>query len=177
MKKKTYNQKIALSALMCAQAVAVSFLEGLIPVSTFLPPGSKIGLSNVVTMFCVQTLSVKYALCVSLFKALFAMLTRGFTAGIMSFSGAMASTAITYILIKVKSLDIGFIGMAVCSAICHNAAQLLIFAVISGTPAALYYAPVLCVSSVLTGILTGIVLKIIMPVLEKQNRNLIKGVE
>ena len=177
MEKKTYNQKIALSALMCAQAVAISFLEGFVPASAFLPPGAKIGLSNVVTMFCVQTLSIKYALCVTLFKALFAVVTRGFTAGIMSLSGGILSTVMTYILIKIKSLDIGFIGVAVCSAICHNAAQLAVFAVISGTPAAVYYAPVLCVSSVLTGILTGIVLKIIMPVLEKQNRKLIKGVE
>lgn len=177
MDKKTLTQKTALAALMCAQAIAISFLEGLIPTSAFLPPGAKLGLSNVVTMFCVETLSFPYALCVTLFKALFALLTRGVTAGIMSFSGGLLSALATYGLIKLKKLDIGYIGIAVCSAVCHNAAQLAVSVAISGTPAVVLYAPVLFASSAVTGILTGILLKAVMPVLKKQNHIITKGVE
>ena len=162
---------------MSAQAIAISFLEGLIPTSAFLPPGAKLGLSNIVTMFCVESLPFSYALCVTFFKSLFALLTRGVTAGIMSFCGGMLSTIATYGLFRLKKLDIGYIGIAVCSAVCHNAAQLAVSAVISGTPAIVLYFPALFASSVLTGILTGILLKAVMPVMNKQNHIITKGVE
>lgn len=162
---------------MCAQAIAISFLEGLIPTSAFLPPGAKLGFSNVVTMFCIETLSFPCALCVVVFKALFALLTRGVTAGIMSFCGGLFSACATYMLMKPKKLDIGYIGIAVCSAVCHNAAQLLVSVIITGTPAVVLYAPVLFVSSAATGVLTGVLLKTVMPVLYKQNKIFTKGVE
>ena len=177
MKNKTLTQKIALTAIMSAQAIAISFLEGLIPVSAFLPPGAKLGLSNVVTMFCIETLSFPCALCVVMFKALFAMLTRGVTAGIMSFCGGLLSSTAACFLMKPKRLDIGYIGIAVCSAVCHNAAQLLVSVFITGTPAIVLYAPALFASSAVTGILTGILLKTVMPVLNKQNKIFTKGVE
>lgn len=177
MNRVSMARKTALAAMMCALAIAISFLEGLIPTSAFLPPGAKLGFSNIVTMFCVDTLTLPYALCVTLFKALFALMTRGATAGVMSFCGGMLSTFVTYGLFKLKNLDIGYIGIAVCSAVAHNAAQLAVSVVISGTPAIVIYAPVLFASSAVTGILTGILLKIVMPVLKKQNRIITKGVE
>lgn len=177
MDRKSLTQKTALAALMCAQAIAISFLEGLIPTSAFLPPGAKLGFSNVVTMFCVETLSLPYALGVTFFKALFALLTRGVTAGIMSFCGGLFSTLAAFGLCRLKKLDIGHIGIAVCSAVCHNAAQLAVSVVISGTPAIVLYAPVLFASSAVAGIMTGIMLKAVMPVLKKQNHIFSKGVE
>ena len=171
------TKKIALTSLLCAQAIAISFLEGLIPTSVFLPPGAKLGFSNIVTMFCVETLSFPYALCVTFFKAMFAFLTRGVTAGIMSFFGGLVSAGATYLLFKLKNLDVGYIGIAVCSAMSHNLAQLSVSVFITGTPSMFMYAPVLFISSVVTGILTGILLKTIMPALNKQNKIFIKGVE
>lgn len=175
--KRTLSQKTAISALMCAQAVTISLLESLIPTGSFMPPGAKLGFSNIVTMFCAETLGAKYAFCVTVFKALFAFLTRGVTAGIMSFAGGILSTALMCLLIKIKSVDIGYVGIAVSSAICHNATQLAVSVFISGTPEIMLYSPVLFAVSIITGVLTGVILKTIMPVLLKENKILTKGLE
>ena len=165
--KKNIVYKTAFTALFCAQAIVLSYLEGLIPTSSFMPPGAKLGLSNIITMFCAEAYGFPCALTVTVFKALFAFLTRGVTAGIMSLSGGLLSTIVMILLIKIKKVDIGYIGIAVSSAITHNAAQLFVSAFICATPMMVIYAPVLLMFSVVTGVLTGMMLKAVVPVLHK----------
>ena len=55
-------RKTALLGILCAQAIALSFLESLIPALPFLPPGAKPGFSNIVTMFAVLTLGLPQAM-------------------------------------------------------------------------------------------------------------------
>ena len=49
MKNNTY--KIALFGVLSAVALTLSYLEGLIPTVAFMPPGAKMGFSNIATMF------------------------------------------------------------------------------------------------------------------------------
>ena len=69
-------RKTALLGILCAQAIALSFLESLIPALPFLPPGAKPGFSNIVTMFAVLTFGLPQAMCITVFKALFALARR-----------------------------------------------------------------------------------------------------
>ena len=85
-------RKTALLGILCAQAIALSFLESLIPALPFLPPGAKPGFSNIVTMFAVLTFGLPQAMCITVFKALFALATRGATAFFMSLAGGVLST-------------------------------------------------------------------------------------
>ena len=48
-KSKAY--KTAFMGLMLGLALALSFLESMLPVLPFLPVGVKLGLSNIVTMY------------------------------------------------------------------------------------------------------------------------------
>lgn len=54
MKAKTY--RIALTGLLGACAVALSYLESLLPTAAFLPPGAKPGFSNLANMFAASLL-------------------------------------------------------------------------------------------------------------------------
>ena len=67
MKNRTY--KIALFAILGAVALVLNFLEGLIPVSAFMPPGAKAGFSNIATMLAASTLGIVPALAITLIKA------------------------------------------------------------------------------------------------------------
>lgn len=176
MKEKNVAKVTALTAILSAQAIAISFLESLIPMSAFMPPGAKLGLSNIVTMFCAETLGAGYAFSITIFKSLFAFITRGATAGLMSLAGGITSTILMCLLVKIKRFEVGYIGIAVPSAICHNASQLLVSIFISGTPEIILYSPILLITSVLSGILTGITLKLIVPVLIKQKKYFYKEV-
>ena len=64
--------RVALLGILCALAVALSFLEGLLPV---LPvPGAKLGLSNIVVMATLSSMNLPAALAVVFVKAAFALL-------------------------------------------------------------------------------------------------------
>lgn len=175
MKRKLLIQNIALVGVLSAQAIALSYLESLIPAIPGFPPGAKPGLSNIVTMFSAGTLGVWQTLYITVAKAAFAGITRGFTAFIMSLAGGLLSTAVALILLKNKNNKFGYVGIGIICAVSHNAGQLCVASIISGT-AALFasYGPFLLLAAAATGFLTGTILKHIMPVLEKQMKFIIK---
>ncbi len=167
---KTKTQKIALLGILSAQALALAFLENLLPALPFLPPGVKLGLSNIVTMFTAGTMGFVPALTVTLIKSLFALLTRGVTAFFMSLGGGFLSTVAMCLVIRFVKNKAGYIGVAVVSSLCHNLGQLAVSIIITKTTAMINYAPVLLLSGVVMGIITGIILKAVMPLLMKQSK-------
>ena len=46
---KSKSGRVAFTALLAALALALSFLEGLLPPLPMMPPGAKLGLSNIAT--------------------------------------------------------------------------------------------------------------------------------
>ena len=99
-KDKNLTRKIALTGIMCALALALSYLETLIPVYPGFPPGAKPGISNIVTMFMAGSSGTPYAFFITIIKGLFAGVTRGFTAMLMSLSGGILSTAAACLLFR-----------------------------------------------------------------------------
>jgi len=161
---------IALLGILGAQALALSFLENLIPPILGLPPGAKLGLSNIVTMFTASTMGFASAIYITIIKALFVGATRGATAFFMSLAGGLLSTVVMSLLLHIKSRPFGILGIAVASAVAHNFGQLIVATIISGTAMFLSYAPLLLFFALIAGCITGSVLKVLLPVLEKQNQ-------
>ncbi|MBQ8026929.1 MAG: Gx transporter family protein [Clostridia bacterium] len=172
--KKNIVQRTALVGILGAQALALSWLESLIPAFPFLPPGAKPGLSNIVTMFTVSTLRVSDAVFIVLIKAAFAGITRGLTAFLMSLCGGMMSLAAMCLIFKVsKNNRLGLIGSGVCCALAHNLGQIIAAAVITDTVTIAGYAPALLIFGVCTGIVTGCVFKAVSPLLIKISKHFV----
>ncbi len=167
------NYKIALIAILCALAISMGFLEGLIPPIPFLPPGAKLGFSNIITMFTAGSLGLPQALTVAAVKSLFAFVTRGATAGFMSLSGGLLSAFAMYFLMKYSRKYLGLVGISVICAVCHNLGQLAAARIITQTQTIYNYAPALAVFGIVMGTLTGIVLKAVLPALEKMKKHFI----
>ena len=165
--KKNIAYKTALSGILCALALAVGFLEGMLPPMPWLPPGAKPGFSNIITMFAAGNLGLPYALMITATKGCFAFVTRGFTAATMSLSGGILSALATYLLLRYASKYLGLIGISVIGALFHNLGQLAAAAFITGTASVAYYAPALALFGIATGAVTGILLKTVMPALDK----------
>lgn len=161
------TRSVAFSGLLCALALALSAAEMLIPPIPVLPPGAKLGLSNLVTMFAAENLGLVPALTIALIKGLFAGATRGFTAMLMSLAGGLFSTLIMWLLLRMKR-PFGYLGLGVAGAMAHNGAQLLVAALLT-TPAVVWYIPWLILFAILTGSLTGFVLRILNPAINKLN--------
>lgn len=173
MKKNKHTKRVAMLGIMGALALALSFLESLIPALPGLPPGAKPGLSNIVTMFMASASGIADAFFITVLKAVFAGVTRGSTAMLMSASGGLLSTAAACILLRGKKNNIGYIGIGIICAVCHNIGQLISACLISGTPSLIFgYGPLLLIFAVATGFVTGAVLKTVIPALNRISNRL-----
>ena len=165
--KKNVAYKTALSAILCALALAVGFIESLLPPIPFLPPGAKPGFSNIITMFAAGSLGLPQTVMIVLVKGCFAFVTRGVTAGIMSLSGGIVSAIAMFILLRYGNKIFGLMGISVISALCHNIGQLIAAAFITGTSSIVYYSPALAVFGIMTGAVTGVIFRAVIPALNK----------
>ena len=159
---KQASSRVAFTGLLGALALALSFLEGLLPPLPMLPPGAKLGLSNLVTMYAAGSVGLPCALFLAVLKGGFALLGRGLAAGLMSLCGGLISTLAMWLLLCKTKASLMLTG--VCGALAHNGAQLLT------SQAVLFYVPALVVFGVLTGLLTGLVLGLSLPPLQKLAR-------
>ena len=86
-------KRLALMGLLFALAMALSFLESLLPALPMLPPGIRLGLSNIVTMYALFVLGPVSGYTIAVLKSLFVLLTRGAVAAALSASGGIAQPA------------------------------------------------------------------------------------
>lgn len=159
-------RRVAVTGLLAALALALSFLEGMLPPVPVLPPGAKLGLSNIAVLYAVQCLGIWPALGIALIKGIFAGLMRGGIAFLMSLSGGLLSTCLVFLLSRLKRPRFGLLGLGISGALSHNLGQLLMASVLT-TPATAWYAPWLIGFGVLFGAVTGIILRVTMPVLNR----------
>ena len=90
------TRHIALSGLLFALAMALSFIEGSLVIPGLLP-GMKLGLANIVVMYALFFMGIKQALVLDVLKALFVFLVSGFTAGFLSLCGGLLSLLVVII--------------------------------------------------------------------------------
>ncbi len=161
--------------LLLAMASALSFLEGLIPPLPAMPPGVKLGLSNIVTMYTLFFMGPLPALTVTVLKSGFVLLTRGLTAAALSVTGGLFSLLVMLLLLAVGKRRISYFIVSVFGAVFHNLGQLAAASLFTGTTLIFAYVPVLIVSGVVMGVVTGTVLKIVLPALERLQLALFKS--
>ena len=154
------TRHIALSGLLFALAMALSFIEGSLVIPGLLP-GMKLGLANIVVMYALFFMGVKQALVLDVLKALFVFLVSGFTAGVLSLLSLLVM-AVLYYVVPVRPT---WFILSVCGALAHNVGQLLGAGVIISSSLSLYYAPVMLVLGLVMGALTSITLKALLPAL------------
>lgn len=164
---KRYNAKhVALSGLLFALAMALSFLESAIAPMLGLMPGVKIGLANIVVMYALFFMSASWALSIAVLKAFFVLLTRGAVAGALSLSGGLLSLLVMWLLYKLPKRPTYFI-LSVCGALSHNIGQLAAVSLIMQNGLALATAPVLILSGLGMGLVTSASLNAILPAMER----------
>ena len=168
---KKASGRVAFTGLLAALALSFSFLEGLIPPIPVLPPGAKLGLSNIVVLYAAGSLGLPAALFLACLKGGFALLTRGVTAGLLSISGGVLSALVMWLLLQKTRASLSLVG--VCGALSHNAAQHCAAWLLTSA-AVVFYLPFLVLFGVLTGLLTGLVLKLTLPPLQRIERYLLQ---
>lgn len=149
------TKRVALDALLTAIALVIFVVELLVPLP--LPiPGVKLGLSNVVTLFALFACGPMDAFIILVLRIGLGTLFAGnLSALLYSLAGGFLCYFILLILKKIVSKkQIWLCG--VFGAIAHNVGQMAVATLLTGTPAILYYLPVLILAATGTGALTGL---------------------
>ncbi len=169
MKKSVHNKnfRIAISGIMGALALALSFAEKMLLSAFPLPMGIKPGFSNIIVMFACFSLGPLPAFGIAIIKAGFAALMSGVSSGFISLSGGLLSVLTMIIIKRLAKNKLSFIGLSVLSAVMHNVGQTAAASLIAGSSLFLPYLPVLLVSGAAFGIVTGVILNILQPYLAR----------
>lgn len=163
----TKAQSITNTAMLFALALVLSVLEGMLPPMPYLPPGFKLGLSNIATMYALFFLGKKQSFTIAVLKSAFVFFTRGAMSGALSLSGGIVSLGVMIMLSCIFRDKISYLMLSVCGAVSHNFGQLAMLTLIMFNTYALWYSPVLLVAGIIMGCVTGTVLKAVMPAFKR----------
>lgn len=158
-------RRAASMGLLLALALVLNLVEGMLPALPAMPPGVKMGLSNIVVLYCVLYMGRKDALTVAVLKSGFVFLTRGFSAGFISLCGGLLSVGV--MALTARSEKISILMKSVLGALAHNLGQLTAAAIYLQSFYTFYYAPVLALSGILMGTLTALLTRTVLPALKR----------
>ena len=146
------HRLVSLAAFV-ALAMILSFIESRIP--TFVAiPGVKIGLANIVVVFCLYRMRAVDAAIVSLVRvALSSLLFGSLTSFFYGLGGAVVSLAV---MILLKQVKLGSIAVSTVGGVSHNIAQIAVASILLGTNVVGYYLPFLILSGTIAGIVVGV---------------------
>lgn len=153
-------------AFLLALTLVLTIVEGFIPIDVGFA-GVKLGLANIIIMFCLLALDEKSALFLVVIKSCFVFITRGLMAFLLSFGGGLLALIIMVILLRLFNEKISYFTLSIAGAMAFNLGQIAVVMVIYQSLYMIYYLPVLILTGVFTGMLTATILKLSMPLLEK----------
>ena len=148
------TKRLALSAILAALAMILSYIEALIPMPVPIP-GIKLGLANLIIVIAIYRLGFKYAFIINCVRILTAgLLFTGLFGVIYSFAGGVLSILLMYALYKTKLFSI--VGISMAGGVAHNLGQLITACLIMSNIRLMSYFAVLLFSGMISGILIGI---------------------
>ena len=157
----------ALCAIMLALALALSYMERLIPLQMIVPlPGIKLGLANIVTLVVLYTLKTRYAFLILIPRCCFAAaFGGGATAVWFSLCGGLL--ALGAMTLGKKTGRFSVYGVSMMGAAAHNIGQILAAMVLMNSVYIGAYLPYLLLVAIVTGLLTGGICAGVLRVLPK----------
>ncbi len=160
---------IAICGVLTAAAIVLHIIEAMLP--NPLPiPGVKLGLANIITLWCIYQLGLKPAFTITVLRTIVSALLLGTFLSmnfLMSISGGIVSMLVMYLAYRLLR-KASPIGISILGAASHNMAQLAVAALVIDQIAIFYYLPILFVAALPAGIITGIAVKILLKRLNKQ---------
>ena len=160
------TKKLVQPALFTTLALILSLAEGSLPPLAPIP-GIKLGLANVVTLYCLQLFSPVQTFCMLLSRILLASL---FTGQAISLLYSLCGGMLCFLCMWCTNRLLGghYVPLtSVVGGITHNTGQILTAWLITSTPGVLTYLPVLLISGLVTGLFTGLCAHFSIPFLKR----------
>ena len=153
--RSTSTKKLITAAILLVCALVLGFFERYLPLPIPLP-GARLGLSNVVILFALETIGFPAAFLLMLSKVLLSgLLFAGLSGVVYGLFGGVLSLFLMAAARSTKQFS--FTSVSALGGSAHNAGQLIAAMLMLGSSTPLYYLPFLLVAGMLSGILTGLV--------------------
>ena len=147
------SKKVAAIGMMIALAFVLNYVESLIPINIGIP-GVKLGISNIVVVFCMYMLGPVTAFGIAVIRIVLCGLTFGSISSMFySLVGGLFSYFVMLILMKTDKFSI--YGVSVAGGVCHNLGQIILAMIILQTKLLIYYYPLLFISGTIAGVVIG----------------------
>lgn len=167
--ERKLTRRVAADAVFLVLALALSYIEVLIPFEALLPlPGFKLGLANILVMILVWRVSAADGAVVSFLRVMIMGLLFGTPISMFFSAGGALLSFLALVLLKRFSCNaISFIGISVLSASAHNVGQLICAGVMFDFRVVGTYLPLLLVASTIFGTISGVLVNRLYPYLER----------
>ncbi len=153
-------RRVAFFSVFLGLALILSYVESQIPVFGGMP-GMKLGLSNLIVVFCLYGITARTAFIINIARILLAGFMFGSPYSLAySLCGGIASFIIMYLLKKTGIFSI--FGISMAGGIFHNLGQLTVAVFLLNNYRIFYYAPVLMMGGCATGFLIGYLADILL---------------
>lgn len=160
-------RRLAFLGVLTALALMLSYLEALLPLPLPLP-GFKLGLCNVVVLFCAYRLTLWDAALLSLVRVLVTSLLFGnVTSFLFSLFGAFFAFFAVLLAKTLLAQTLSFVGVSVLSAAAFNLGQILAASLLYQSLSVFSYLSLLLVASAIFGGAVGLLLNLIYDRLSK----------
>ena len=158
-------------ALLTALALALSWLERLIPLEMVIPlPGVKLGLANTATLFALYWMDLPAALLILIARCLLGALFGGNVTG-LAFSLTGGIFAMLVMALARRSRHLSVYGVSVLGAAAHNCGQILIALILMHSGYIIAYLPYLLLIGTACGCATAAVTAGVLRAMGKMNLN------
>lgn len=160
------TKKLTLISMFLGLALIIFIIEAQIP--PIVPiPGVKLGLANIINLIALYMMGRKESFIILVLRIIMSSIFTGNGAGFMySLAGGFIcfmTMGILSFFIKERHLWI----VSVFGAIGHNMGQITIAMLLLRTHYIIWYAPVLVISAIITGLFTGLTAQFIMHSIRK----------
>ena len=161
------TKKIALSAILIALALALSYTERFIPLQLVIPlPGIKLGLANIVTLVALSLLGWRDTLWIVLIRCVLGAVFGGGISGLLfSLTGSLLSLCVMTFAEKVPAFSL--YGVSILGAASHNVGQICAAMLLMQTVYIGAYLPYLLIVAIFTGFATAAAASGILKILPK----------
>ena len=158
--KKRPALRVAQLAVLVALAMALSFVERMIPLPVVFP-GVKLGLANLAVLIPLYLMGWREALLISVVRVLLIgeLWGSGFSIA-YALSGAICSFSMMAIIKRYAKLHV--VTVSIIGGLAHNLAQLAVAMTLVGREEFLYYLPIVCISGIISGALIGFIANLLI---------------
>ena len=149
------TKAVALTGISASLALLLSYVEFLLPPIFVAVPGIKIGLPNVVIIYVLYSMGLKYAALVSFVRIVISSLLFG---NVMTFAYSVAGATLSLLIMALlKRIDkLSPVGVSVAGGVCHNLGQILMAMLLLDTPQIAFYMLVLTLTGTVSGVFIGL---------------------